>query len=191
MMGEIEGVRHDDESDDHCEGALIDVGVRPGRSRVGTTLPWGLLGALVLVVVTESRKMTVPIIVKPIGTTRALEEVTIRARVRGFLTEKYFEYGTNVKKNQPLLVIDERPFKVQLAEAKAQLESAVASLKKANASKAREVAKAQLELSQAQARLDTIEERRERNLLLRKAASQDDYDRAEAQKGKRDRKSVV
>jgi membrane fusion protein (multidrug efflux system) len=136
------------------------------------------------VIVTESRKQTVPIIVKPIGTTRALEEVTIRARVRGFLTEKHFEYGTNVKKNQLLLVIDERPFKVQLAEAKAQLESAVASFKKANASKAREVAKAQLELSQAQARLDTIEERRERNLLLRKAASQDDYDRAEAQKGK-------
>ena len=36
------------------------------------------------VVVTESRKMTLPIIVKPIGTTRALKDVTIRARVEGF-----------------------------------------------------------------------------------------------------------
>jgi membrane fusion protein, multidrug efflux system len=136
------------------------------------------------VVVTESRRMTLPIIVHPIGTTRAIEEVTIRARVRGFLTEKHFEYGTNVKKNELLLVIDEKPFKVLLDEAIAQRESADASLKKAIASKGPEVAKAQLALSQAQARLDEIEERRSHNLLVRKAASQEDYDRAEAQKRK-------
>jgi len=130
--------------------------------------------------------MTLPIIVHPIGTTRALEEVTIRARVRGFLTEKLFEYGTNVKKDQLLLVIDEKPFKVQLAEAKAQLEAADASLTKATASKGPEVAKAKLSLSLAQMRLDAIEERRSNNLLQRKAASPEDYDRAAAQKLKSD-----
>ncbi len=79
------------------------------------------------VTVVESKKMTVPIIVNPIGTTRALEEVTIRARVMGFLTERHFEYGTNVKKGQLLLVIDEEPFQVALNQAKAQLDAAAAA----------------------------------------------------------------
>jgi len=133
------------------------------------------------VTVTESRKMTVPIVVTPIATTRALEEVTIRARVRGFLVEKHFEYGKNVKKGQPLLVIDEEPFKVQLKQAKAQLAANAAALEKATASQSREVSKAKLELAQAQLSLDEVEERRSRNLLARKAASQEDYDRSKAQ----------
>ena len=57
-------------------------------------------------------------------------------------------------------------------------------LKKATASKAVEIAKAKLELDQAQLRLDQVEERRARNLLARKAASQEDYDKAEAQRKK-------
>src|SRR5690349_8771913 len=68
------------------------------------------------VTVTESRRMTLPIVVNPIGTTRALEDVTIRARVKGFLTEKHFNDGGNVKKDQLLLVIDELPFRVQLEQ---------------------------------------------------------------------------
>ena len=44
----------------------------------------------------------------------ALEDVTIRARVRGFLTERHFEEGSLVKKGQLLLVIDEEPYKVAL-----------------------------------------------------------------------------
>ena len=134
------------------------------------------------VTVVESKRMTVPIIVNPIGTTRALEEVTIRARVRGFLTERHFEYGTNVKKGQLLLVIEEKPFQVALEHAKAQFVAAAAALEKAQSSKAVEVAKANLALDQAQMRLDEVEERRERILLARKAASQEDYDKAEAQK---------
>ncbi len=121
-----------------------------------------------------SRKMTLPLVVKPIGTTRALKDVTIRARVKGFLEEKHFEDGKNVKKGQLLLVIEERPYQVQLEQAEAQLAAAKASLEKAKASKTCQVAKAQLALDQAQLSLDEIEERRARNLLARKAASQDD-----------------
>jgi RND family efflux transporter MFP subunit len=139
---------------------------------------------LASVTVTTARRMTVPIIVTPIGTTRALEEVKIRARVRGFLTKKNFEYGQNVKKDQLLLVIDELPFKVQLARANAQLAAAEAALAKAKASKAPEVARARVALSRAQLRLDEIEERRERTLVARKAASQEDYDKADAQRKK-------
>jgi membrane fusion protein (multidrug efflux system) len=136
------------------------------------------------VTVTESRKMTLPIVVNPIGTTRALEEVTIRARVRGFLTERHFEYGKNVKKGRLLLVIDEEPFKVQLDRAQAQLAADKAALEKATKSQSREVSKARLELSQAQFRLDEVEERRTRNLFARKAASQDDLDKSIAQRKK-------
>ena len=43
-----------------------------------------------LVTVVGSRRMTLPLVVNPIGTTRALNDVTIRARVKGFLKEKHF-----------------------------------------------------------------------------------------------------
>lgn len=125
-----------------------------------------------------------PIVVNPIGTTRALNDVVIRARVKGFLLEKHFDDGKNVKKGQLLLVIDEEPFKVQLRQVEAQLLASDASLKKAVASKATHVSKAKLELDEAQLRLDELEERRERSLLARNAASQDDFDKAQAQRKK-------
>ena len=70
------------------------------------------------------------------------ERVELRARVKGFLNEKHFDEGSNVKKDQLLLVIDEQPFKVRVDQAKAALDQAEAALKKAQQSKAREVAKA-------------------------------------------------
>ncbi len=133
------------------------------------------------VVVVAARQMTVPIVVNPIGTTRALEDVTIRARVKGFLKEKHFQDGGLVKPSQLLLVIDEEPFQLQLDQSQALLAAAEAALKKAESSKGREVAKAQLELDQAQMLLDQVEERRARNLLARNAGSREDYDKADAQ----------
>jgi membrane fusion protein, multidrug efflux system len=136
------------------------------------------------VTVVVARRETVPNVVRPIGTTRALNDVTIRARVKGFLEEKHFEDGKNVKKGDLLLVIEQRPYEVVLEHATAQLASARAALEKAEASKANLVSRARLALDQAQLSLDAIEERRERSLLLRKAASQDDYDKAEATRKK-------
>jgi|GEM_PF-16739 len=136
------------------------------------------------VTVVRARKMDLPIIGRPSGITRALNQVTIRARVKGFLREKHFDEGSNVKKDQLLLVIDEQPFKVKVAQAKAVLEEADAALKKAKESKAKEVARAQVALDGTQLQLDRVEERRERNLVARKAASQEDYDRAKAKADK-------
>ena len=76
-----------------------------------------------VVSVVEARRMTVPIMAEPNGTTRALQEVSIRARVRGFLKEMHFDEGGDVKAGQLLFVIDEEPFKAALAEAKAKLEA--------------------------------------------------------------------
>ncbi|HMF36509.1 MAG TPA: efflux RND transporter periplasmic adaptor subunit, partial [Isosphaeraceae bacterium] len=111
---------------------------------------------------------------------RALNQVTIRARVKGFLKEVHFTEGSNVKKGDLLLVIEEEPFKVKVAQAKAVLEEAEAALKRAKESRAREVAKARVSLDETQLQLDRVEERRERNLVARKAASQEDYDQAKA-----------
>lgn len=132
--------------------------------------------------VAESRRMTVPIEVSPNGTTRALEDVTIRARVRGFLTERHFVEGAMVKKGQLLLVIDEESYQVALQLAKARQAEADASLRKAEESKGREVSAAQLDLDRAQLLLAQIQERRNRALVARKAGSAEDLDKTEAER---------
>jgi membrane fusion protein, multidrug efflux system len=130
--------------------------------------------------VVESRRMSVPIEVAPNGTTRALEDVTIRARVRGFLTERHFAEGALVKKGQLLLVIDEEPYQVALQSARARQAEADASLNKAEESKGREVSSAQLDLDRAQLLLAQIQEKRNRNLVSRNAGSAEDLDKTEA-----------
>jgi membrane fusion protein (multidrug efflux system) len=133
-----------------------------------------------VVAVVEARRMTVPIMAEPIGTTVALQEVSVRARVRGFLREIHFREGDDVKAGQLLFVIDEEPFQVKLPEAQARLEAAEAELKKAKDSKAREVATAQVALNQAVLALDRVEAARQVALFRRNAASQADVDRAVA-----------
>src|SRR4051812_8877594 len=116
-----------------------------------------------VVSVVEARRMTVPIMAEPIGTTRALQEVSVRARVRGFLKEIQFKEGADVKAGQLLFVIDEEPFKAKLQEVQAALAQAEASLKRAQDSKAREVATAQVALTKAMLSLAEVEERREQS----------------------------
>ena len=139
-----------------------------------------------MVGVVESRRMTVPVLAYPTGTTRALEQVTLRARVRGFLTERHFEEGVSVKKGQLLLVIDEEPYKVALDSALAKQSESEAAVRKAEQSRGREVATAQLALDVAQAFLAQIEERRSRSLLQRNAGTREDFDKAEADRKKYD-----
>jgi membrane fusion protein (multidrug efflux system) len=131
-----------------------------------------------------SRQMTVPIEISPNGTTRALESVTIRARVRGFLTERHFAEGAMVKKGQLLLVIDEEPYQIALQSAKAKLAETEAALKKAEESKEREVSSAQLDLDRAQLLLAQIQERRNRALVNRNAATTEDLDKTEADRSR-------
>jgi RND family efflux transporter MFP subunit len=133
-----------------------------------------------VVSVVEARRMTVPVMAEPIGTTKALQEISIRARVRGFLTQIEFQEGGDVKKGQLLFVIDEEPFKAKLAQAQAALEQAEAALKRANDSKAREVATAQLELGRSMLALAEVEERREQILFKRGASSLEDVQRKQA-----------
>jgi RND family efflux transporter MFP subunit len=55
------------------------------------------------------------------GTTRAVEAVDIRARVKGFLVSMEFKPGQNVEKDELLFVIDPQPFEVTLKAAEAEL----------------------------------------------------------------------
>jgi membrane fusion protein (multidrug efflux system) len=118
------------------------------------------------------------------GTAQASERVELRARVKGFLKERAFHDGEDVKAGQLLFVIDEEPFQVRLDQAKAKQAEAEAALKKAEQSKAREVARAQLEVDLSQFELARIEESRTRTLLARNAGSREDLDRAEATRKK-------
>jgi membrane fusion protein (multidrug efflux system) len=134
--------------------------------------------------VVEARRADVPVRAEPNGTTRALQQVSIRARVRGFLTEQHFKEGSEVKKGLLLFVIDEAPYQASLDSAKARLAEAEASLARAKTSKAREVSAAQVAADQATLELNRIEERRKRALTARNAASPEDVDQAVANRKK-------
>ena len=136
------------------------------------------------VTVTSPERRPVTSYLEYTGTTQAVESVDIRARVKGFLKERHFKEGSDVKKGQLLLTIDEEPFRVQLELAKANLAEAEAALKGAEQSKAREVAQAQLALDQSLLVLARIEETRARNLVQRQAGSREEFDRAEANRKK-------
>ena len=139
---------------------------------------------LVAVTAVVVKKTNVPLVINRSGTTRSLSQMTVRARVRGFLTEKLFKEGGNVKAGDLLLVIDEKPFQVKVDLSKAMLAEAEATLKQAEQSKAKEIAAAQVKLAETQYSLDEVEERRERSLYVRKASSVEDLDRAVAKKNK-------
>ncbi|MFP4292451.1 MAG: efflux RND transporter periplasmic adaptor subunit [Cyclobacteriaceae bacterium] len=98
---------------------------------------------------------------------QAIQNVEIRARVKGYLEKIYVDEGQRVKKGQPLFSINDEEYKSRLAKTKANLETAIAeakakelevdrvkllSDKKVISSTELEVAKAQL--NAAHARID-------------------------------------
>lgn len=63
----------------------------------------------------------------------AVESVEVRARVNGYLADVHFTEGSIVRKGDLLLVIDQRPFRMAVAEAEAALAAAEAKLEFADA----------------------------------------------------------
>ena len=63
-----------------------------------------------------------------VGRFEAVDQVDVRPRVSGYLTEIGFKDGQIVQKGQTLFVIDPRPYQAALDQAKAQTERAEASL---------------------------------------------------------------
>jgi RND family efflux transporter MFP subunit len=94
------------------------------------------------------------------GRMTAVEEVEVRARVRGYLIKVNFTEGTEVKQGDVLFEIDPRPFQADLDAAKGQV--------------------AQWEAKLARAEADVV---RNERLLPKGAASQKDLDTAIAERG--------
>ncbi len=99
-----------------------------------------------------------PIVFEYIGETESSHMVEIRARVQGFLDQQLYEEGRMVKANQPMFIIDQKPFKANLQAAKGQL------------------AQQEARHSTAQANLNRI-----RPLAAKNAVSQKDLDDAVGQ----------
>lgn len=110
--------------------------------------------------VVEVQKQDVDIIVEYVGQTYGAFDISIRARVEGFLEGMHFREGSRVTKGQLLYTIDPQPYEAKVAEAKSN------------------VAEAHTKLVKAESDLNRIKPLAEQN-----AVSKADLDAAEAQYG--------
>lgn len=68
-----------------------------------------------------------------IGRVQAIDKVSIRARIDGFIASRGFDEGSEVKKDQILFALEKDPYEASLALAKANLANAKAALELAQA----------------------------------------------------------
>ena len=61
----------------------------------------------------------VPVYVQGIGTVQAINTVNVKTRVDGQIMQAFFTQGQEVRQNDPLFLIDPRPFQAALDQAKA------------------------------------------------------------------------
>jgi multidrug efflux system membrane fusion protein len=81
----------------------------------------GDAGRAVPVVAALARKGDMPVYLHGLGAVTAFNTVTVRTRVDGEIVKIWFTEGQMVKKDDPLVEIDPRPFQVMLEQAQAQL----------------------------------------------------------------------
>ena len=80
------------------------------------------------VVVTEATKQTVPLVMDFSGTVQSVRAVEIIPRVSGYIEERYFAEGSEVKEGDPLYLIDPRTYQAALDSLEADLEKSRAQL---------------------------------------------------------------
>ncbi|MGH7800209.1 MAG: efflux RND transporter periplasmic adaptor subunit [Thermodesulfobacteriota bacterium] len=81
-----------------------------------------------VVTVAKVTQMTVPIYLNYVGTTQSVRSVDIVARVEGFLWERHFVDGADVKEGDLLFVIDPRQYQASRDNARGQLSEDEAAL---------------------------------------------------------------
>lgn len=79
------------------------------------------------VLVAEAKEQAIGRQTEFVGRVEALEKVDLRARVSGFLRERKFEAGAQIKSGDVLYLIEREPFQAALDQRQAQLESAIAT----------------------------------------------------------------
>jgi membrane fusion protein, multidrug efflux system len=84
------------------------------------------------VLVADVIQRDVPVYLELVGQTQGYQDVEIRARVEGYLTNVAFQEGSLVRKGDLLYEIDRLPLEAILAEARANQATAEAQLAKAN-----------------------------------------------------------
>lgn len=82
-------------------------------------------------------RQDVPTIVSALGTVQPIETVSVQSRVNGQITKVFFAPGQNVKANEPLFLIDPRPYQAALLQAQGQLAHDQALLAQAQSDLAR------------------------------------------------------
>ena len=97
-----------------CVIALLSFTACKDKSKTKTTVQ--------TVTVEKAISKTIPVYYDFVGNTQSIQSVNITARVEGYLTERNFKDGQNVKKGDLLFVIDPRTYQASLDEAEAQLE---------------------------------------------------------------------
>ena len=122
---------------------LVLAGVMPAMAQ-----PAGTPGIPVTVVTAALRD--VPILLSNIGAVQAFQSALIRVRVDGALQEIYFQEGQELKKNDPIALIDPGPYQAAYDQAVAKKAADQAALVGARLDMARsaELAKKQFEAQQ-------------------------------------------
>lgn len=110
-----------------------------------------------------------------------IRDVVLGFRVSGRVAAMHFEEGDNAQKNEVMAVLDQEPFKEDVALAEAQLASAKAEVKKLESgSRPEEIsqAKAQVQAKQATLRNAQYVYARQEELMKKGVASRQEYDQA-------------
>jgi membrane fusion protein, multidrug efflux system len=93
--------------------------------------PEALTPSLPEVAILTIATQTVPVFGEYVAQTQSSQLVNIQARVSGFLDRRMYTEGAVVQEGQVLFQMDDKPFKVQLAQAKAALSKQEAALETA------------------------------------------------------------
>jgi len=83
------------------------------------------------VAVVTARFSSVPVVIESVGRAEGSKEVEVRARVTGLIEQQRYHEGDRVKANAPLFVIEQAPFEIALAQARATLLQESARLEQA------------------------------------------------------------
>jgi multidrug efflux system membrane fusion protein len=101
--------------------------------KLAQTQAAALQGRPVPVQVTAAEQKPMPVFLTALGTVTPYMSVTVKARVSGQLEPVKFTEGQQVRQGQTILVIDPKPYKAALDQAKGTLAHDVALLKNAQA----------------------------------------------------------
>ncbi len=83
------------------------------------------------VAVVAAKLSSVPVLLEAVGRAEGSKEVEVRARVTGLIEQQRYREGDRVKANAPLFLIEQAPFEIALAQARAALMQEQAKLEQA------------------------------------------------------------